>query len=109
MAIQIPLSALPNQELLIVLGEQRCTLHVFDRGGRLYLDLYCDYNPVQLGAICLPFCPIITATGRGFIGQLRIIDKLTKPQAQAIPYYQGLGSRFFMYYLSAQEEAQIGK
>lgn len=109
MATQIPLSALPNQELMSVLGEQRCTLHVFDRDGRLYLDLFCDYEPVQMGAICLPFAPIITAVGRPFKGQLRIVDLLAKPKAQTIPNYAGLGTRYFMYYLTPEEETNYAR
>ena len=94
---------------MIVLDEQRCTLHVYDRLGRLYVDLYCDYEPVQLGAICLPFAPIITAMGRPFLGQLRITDQLAKPKAQTIPHYAGLGTRYFMYYLTPEEEVNFAR
>lgn len=108
MVTQIPLSPVPNQELTIMLGaNQRCVVHVYDRLGRLYLDLVCNNEPVQYGAICLPFAPIITAVGRPFVGQLRIIDRLTRPHAQTIPHYEGLGTRYFMYYLPQDEEAQL--
>ena len=105
--MQIPLSALPNQVLSIVLNEQNCTLQLRARGYLLYLDLLVNNQPVQYGALVLPKTPIITVSNSCFQGQLRLIDSKSKPNQPRLPTYPELGTRFFLYYLSPDEELSL--
>lgn len=105
--IQIPLSALPNQILSIVLNEQNCRLQVRARGHALYLDLEVNNQPVQYGALMIPKAPLITVSNTTFHGQLRLIDSKSKPDYPRAPYYQGLGTRFLLYYLTPEEELSL--
>lgn len=104
--IEIPLIAVPNQQLNIILNDQNCTIAIYQRDTRMFLDLFVGQNAVRKGMICLPFAPIISKPC-DFSGQLRVIDSLSSPQAQQPPEYSELGTRYKLYYLSPEEEAQI--
>lgn len=107
--INVPLSALPNQELLMFLDRQNCTINVYQRGARLYLDLFLNMEPIQRGAIILPKAPIITRVSHGFKGQFRMIDLKSKPDKPQIPNYRELGTKFYLFYLSETEEQSGAK
>lgn len=100
--LEIPLIAVPNQRLLVVLEEQDCTLKVYQRNERLYLDLYLDGVPLRQGAICLPRVDI-PAHPYPFQGRLYFVDTLTEPDKQQFPQYTGLGSRWLLMYLTDEE------
>lgn len=104
--LEIPLLAVPNQELLVTLNEQDCTLHVYQRNERLYLDLALDGVALRQGAVCLP-CVDITAQPYPFSGHLFFTDERSAPDKQQPPQYAGLGTRWFLYYLTPEELAEI--
>lgn len=106
--IKIPLSPLPNQEFMIVLGKHNCTINIYQRGSFLYLDLFVNNQLIQQGALIVPKASLVTVGSALFSGQLRIIDKERKPLDQEPPNYLGLGSRYELYYLSDQEVSEIG-
>ena len=107
--IEFDLIPIPNQEFMILLDNQSCVVNIYQRAGRLYLDLYMDGDAVQVGSLLQPKAPTITRSDCPFKGNIRIVDTQSKPQYQAIPTYQELGSRFKVYYLSESEELQVAK
>lgn len=106
--IKIPLSPLPNQEFMIVLGKHNCTINLYQRGDHMYLDLFVANQAIEQGALVRPKASLITVSTALFTGQLRIIDKERDPLEQEEPNYLGLGSRFELYYLSDKEVKEIG-
>lgn len=106
--IKIPLSQLPDQEFVIVLAKQNCTIHLYQRGGRMYLDLQVGQTQVQQGALVIPKTSLISVSNCVFSGQLRIIDTKRTPFEQEPPHYSELGSRFVLYYLTDAEVKEFG-
>ena len=51
--LKIPLDAIPNQTFNITLNEQNCTIHLYQRGEYMYMDLAVDGNTIRQGMICL--------------------------------------------------------
>lgn len=107
--IKFDLDPDPNQEFMILLDGQSCTINIYDRDGLLYLDLYKDGEPVQLGSLLQPREPTVTRTDRDFRGNIRVVDMGNEPDRQCMPFYQGLGGRFEVYYLTAQEEKEVAR
>lgn len=105
-AQEIPLIAISNQQLNVTLGRQNCTITVYQRGDRLYLDLSVATQPIRAGCLCIPYAPLIVGDA-DFSGQLRIVDTLSPVNAQTTPHYSGLGERYKLYYLPPESEAVI--
>lgn len=104
--VQIPLIAVPNQELNIILNGQSCTIAIYQRSEHVYLDLYVGSELIRQGSLCIPTAPILSKPCN-FSGQLYIVDFDSQPSNQANPNYTELGSRFKLYYVTEDEEAQI--
>lgn len=100
--ILIPLSPEINQTLMVTIEEQDITLHVYQRGDRLYLDLSLADEPLRFGAICLPGLEI-GGDMYPFTGTLFFVDENAEPNAQTPPQYTGLGTRFNLYYCTDTE------
>ena len=100
--IEIPLEPYQNQSLMVTLDDQDCTLALYQRNSRLYLDLSVDSVPVRQGAVCLPQVGIVGDV-RGFAGELYMADQRTQPDKQQPPQWEGLGTRWKLYYLSPEE------
>ena len=49
--IELDLSPIPNQEFMMVLDRQSCVINIYQRAGRVYLDLFMDGEPVQVGSL----------------------------------------------------------
>lgn len=95
----VPTSALPSQRFYIVLDGQDCTLKLYWRQTRLYLDLYSGASPVRLGAVCECGANIVPGPNPDFKGSLHFIDL----DGQSPPVWDKLGQRFFLVYLSEGE------
>ena len=98
----IPLRAIPAQELQVILDGQECTIALFWRWGRLYMDLTVGAVAVCRGAICQNGASIMQFPSTAFVGSLHFWDILGK---QAAPQFDGLGGRFCLIFLSEGEEA----
>ncbi len=107
--IDLDLSPLPNQEFTTVLDKQSCVINIYQRAGRLYLDLFMDGEPIQTGALLQPKQPTITRSDCPFKGNFRIVDRQSTPDEQQMPTYQELGSRFTFHYLTEDEERKVAK
>lgn len=105
--LHLSLEAVPNQEFQVVLDDQNCTIALYQRGKRMYLDLYVDDAAVCRGAVCLPGVGV-PRTSNKFSGRLFMIDALSAPDRQEPPQWEGLGSRWRLYYLTAEDAAVTG-
>lgn len=99
----IPLQAIPNQRFNIVLGEQNCTLHIYQRSGYMYLDLSVDNKVIRQGMICLVNVNLLNYPVTGFSGYLFFADN---SGAGGTPVYDRLGSRYTLFYMT-EEEANV--
>lgn len=97
--ILIPLQAVPNQTVSIVLDDQNCTLNVRQNGDRLYLSLVCDAQDVCDAHIAQNRVLMPAWSTTLFSGKLVFIDN----EGSAHPDYSRLGERFFLYYLTDEE------
>ena len=97
--IKIPLQPIPSQGLRIALDGQRCEIHVYYRFGSTYLDLICEGEAVQTGAICRDRDGIITIAQSVFSGQLLFVDML----GTSDPFYKGFGERWRLFFRAADE------
>ena len=98
----IPLSPIPNQNLMVSFEDQDISIHLYQRGKFLYMDIgYGDEN-LRNGAICLPGLEI-GGEMYPFSGALIFVDEYSDPQKQCPPNYRELGTRFNLYYCSMEE------
>lgn len=96
----IPLSAIPNQKFNIVLDDQNCTIHLYQRGDYLYMDLAVDGQTIRNGMICLVDISLLAYPVIGFDGMLYFADTA---QAGGVPNYEQLGSRYVLFFSPASE------
>lgn len=101
--LELPLEATPNQEFLIVLGDQDCTIALYQRGARMYLDLAVSGQTVRRGAICQAGEGILQGATDAFAGQLHVVDERSQPDRQAAPQWEGLGTRWRLLWLTPAE------
>ena len=70
----IPLTQIPAQTLNVTLNGQDCTIAVYWRLARLYLDLSVGTDVICQGAICQNAADIIQSRSPSFAGTLRFFD-----------------------------------
>lgn len=91
----IPLKAIPNQRLTVVLNDQNCTIRIYQRGDYLYMDLTVDGMEIRRGAICLSEINIPAYESPYFNGVLFFVDM---NQRDGIPVYSELNTRYILCY-----------
>ena len=96
---EIPLDAEPSQSLRVLLGDQECSLNVYQRGPRLYLDLDVDGRRICTGAVCLDRADMPVSPTAHFSGRLRFADT----RGREAPRWDGLGARWTLLWLSEDE------
>lgn len=96
---KIPLRSVPSQSLSVVLAGQSCQINVYEKSTGLYLDLFVNHDPIVTTALCHDRVRIVRESYRGFVGDLSFLDT----QGYADPEYPGLGGRFLLVYLGAEE------
>lgn len=96
MAIVIPLSNIPAQRFNIVLDGLYCTIKLYQRGARLYMDLETVTEPIFAGAVCLHGAQVNQSPYPDFTGVLYFFDT----RGQSAPQYGGLNERWYLIYLS---------
>lgn len=100
---EIPLQPVPSQSTKVVLGGQNCQLLVYQKPQGVFVDINADGVDVVVGVIARDAVPLVCREYTGFVGNLLFIDT----QGSADPSYGGLGSRFSLVYLTADEYALI--
>lgn len=100
---RVPLIALPDQRLQIILGSQDVALRVYTRDERLYTDLDVNGAAVWRGFIARNLLPCKLYPYLAFAGQLVFVDM----QGLDDPHWEGLGSRWVCMYLTDAEVAKL--
>lgn len=95
----VPLNANPNQSLTVGLDNQACQINVYQKGDYVFLDLFVNNARIIAGVICENMNRIVRDLYLGFSGDLVFYDT----QGSEDPNYLGLGSRFFLVYLSPDD------
>jgi hypothetical protein len=98
----IPLQPIPNQVVNVVLGNQNCTIVLFQRDEGLFCNLYVGSALVIGGVACQNINRIVRDAYLGFVGDL-IFEDL---QGDSDPDYTGLGSRWMICYITPADTAQ---
>jgi len=95
---QVPLEAVPSQNLSVALGGQQANISVYQRGDNLYFDLTSNGSPIVTTRICRnKQLLLIDALYRGFRGDFMFLDT----QGDEQPNYTGLGTRYLLLYLES--------
>lgn len=104
---EFSLLQVPNQRFMATLNEQDCTIQLYQRGHRMFLDLALDGEMLRQGALCLP-CLNVVGNCKPFVGAIYCIDDNTDDDSrQEPPEYHGLGDRFRFFYLAPGEYAEV--
>src|SRR4051812_5467075 len=90
----VPLKPLVSQTLSVRLGDQPCTLHIYEVTTGLFIDVLVNDAAVVSGVAALHGVRIVRDTYLGFVGDLAFIDT----QGSDEPEASGLGSRWILVY-----------
>lgn len=102
----IPIQAAANQILQSRVAGQNVTINLYDKHAQgLFADASADGVTLITGVLCLDANPIIPTHYLGFSGNFIFVDT----QGNSDPTYAGLGSRFQLVYLTAEEYALLGE
>ena len=99
----VPLQPVPSQSTKVVLGGQNCQILVYQKPQGCFVDINADGVDIVVGIIGRDAVPLVCREYTGFIGNLIFIDS----QGSDDPSYSGLGDRFALVYLTAEEYALI--
>ena len=94
MIVEVPLSALPSQELSLVLSNQDVTVRVLTRGDYLYLDDLKDGSAVIQGQLIVTGQNLLPSGLADFIGNFQMVDI----NGNSDPVYTGLGTQYRLLY-----------
>jgi hypothetical protein len=95
----VPVQAVPSQTFSILLANQSCRINLADRQGRMFMDLLVNDALVVGGVLCQNENRIVRSLYFAFSGDFEFYDT----QGDTDPVYTGLGSRYLLLYLSADE------
>jgi len=99
----VPLQPVPSQSTKVVLGGQNCQILIYQKPQGCFVDINADGVDIVVGIIGRDAVPLVCREYTGFIGNLLFIDT----QGSDDPSYDGLGSRWSLVYLTAEENALI--
>ena len=99
----VPLQPVPSQSTKVVLGGQNCQILIYQKPQGCLVDINADGVDIVVGIIGRDAVPLVCREYTGFIGNLLFIDT----QGSDDPSYDGLGSRWSLVYLTAEEYALI--
>ena len=99
----VPLQPVPSQSTKVVLGGQNCQILVYQKPQGVFVDINADGVDISVGTIARDAVPLISREYAGFIGNLIFIDT----QGSDDPSYEGLGDRWTLVYLTAEEYVLI--
>ena len=99
----VPLQPVPSQSTKVVLGGQNCQILIYQKPQGCFVDINADGVDIVVGIIARDAVPLVCREYVGFVGNLLFIDT----QGNADPSYDGLGSRWSLVYLTAEENALI--
>ncbi len=101
---QIPLSQIPAQTFNVLLAGQYCTISVYWRQERLYLDLAVGATAICQGAVCQNRAGVVQSRSQNFTGTLHFIDL----EGDSAPHWEklhdGNSGRWALLYAEDGEE-----
>lgn len=98
--LRIPIQPVPNQTLAVTVARQAAQIALRQMGGELFFSLTAGGNSIIRTRICRDRQRVLLdARYQPFVGDFAFVDM----QGAEDPTYQGLGSRFVLYYLGADE------
>jgi hypothetical protein len=92
----IPIDPVPSQTFQVQLGNQSCSINLYQKNTGLYFDLTVNNNQCVQTMLCLNLVGLVREAYQGFTGQLFFFDT----QGTNEPYYTGFGSRYLLLYQS---------
>lgn len=101
---QIPLSQIPAQTFNVVLSGQYCTISVYRRQERLYLDLSVGAHPVCRGAVCQNRVDVLQSKSQDFAGTLHFFDLEGDRPPRFEQLHTGASGRWVLVYVEDGEE-----
>lgn len=104
MILEIPLNPIVAQSLKVVLNEQSCEILIRERLDNLYMSLVVDDETAWNNFVCYDRQNIKPHSYLPFSGGLYFIDK----EGSTDPIASGLNTRYFLIYLSEDEELPEG-
>lgn len=99
----VPLQSVPSQSTKVILGNQNCQIVIYQKPQGVFVDLIADNVEIVRGVIALDAVPLVCRGYAGFSGSLLFLDS----QGASDPRYEGLGGRFDLVYLTAEEYALL--
>lgn len=100
--IAIPLQPIPAQAFNVTLGDQPCRIALYQKGDYFYLDLTVNNVTVVQARMVQNSVWIVRYAYLGLVGDLVMYDTQGTDNS---PTYDGLGSRYQLYYLTPAEIA----
>ncbi|MGC6389643.1 phage baseplate plug protein [Ewingella sp. S1.OA.A_B6] len=91
-----------SQSVSVSLDGQECLIRLIQRESFMYMDLTVNNVPIMQGVPCLYANKIVRYKYLGFSGDLFFLDN----EGLSDPQYDGLSSRFPLYYISEAELVQ---
>lgn len=98
--ITIPLQPIPAQAFNVSLDGQPCRISLYQKGDYFYMDLAINGVTIVQGRMVLNGVWIVRYAYLGLSGDLFMADTMGTDDS---PAYDGLGSRYRLYYATADE------
>lgn len=99
----VPLRPLANQTLQVLLDNQACTIDLHQTPYGIFFDLSVNGTAIVRRVICQNRNRLVRSKYLGFSGDLVFTDT----QGNLDPVYSGLGERYQLVWLSADEVAGL--
>ncbi len=98
---EIPIKAVAAQNFYVIINEQICSINIYTRGNYLYFDLAVNNASITRCTICRNIAKLVKQDYLGFNQNFIFLDT----QGETDPFYTGLGTRYKLFYLDAEENA----
>lgn len=98
--ITIPLQTIPAQAFNVSLDGQPCRVSLYQKGANFYMDLAVNNVIAVQSRMVLNGVWIVRYAYLGLSGDLFMFDTMGSDD---IPTYEGLGTRYKLYYAAANE------
>jgi len=100
--IAIPLQPIPAQAFNVSLDGQPCRIALYQKGDRFYTDLSINGVVIVQARMVLNSVWIVRYAYLGLVGDLVMFDTMGTDDG---PNYDGLGTRYKLYYATPDEIA----